>query len=300
MKVYQYDFRWETPENAQIQAHTAGRFARKNVSVGDQLSIEVCSGPACTGNFVGGEWSPCSENATGKSKCEVCRAKEQKESFVFTIFDGFNEEYLNETDKEKISGEHVVYCAFFDAGLLKVGVSKKERKVLRQLEQGAYATLFIAETPDGIKARQIETMIRKNGLQDKVLASQKKKQMDPEISTDDAKKFLLETWGIHKTVIEQSGMLRPFLLETPEFHAWEDAYHLPAVRKIQKPHHDVSLSPGEWVSGTVRSIKGSFVLLETHEECLLFNMKDLNGYEIEYEEKEMGLSLHMALQESLF
>lgn len=300
MKFHQYDFRWVDEQFVEIQASLHNKFGRKQLSIGDTLSLEVCSDPFCAGNRIQEIWKPCLERTTGKSKCEICKAREQKESFVFTIFDGFNQEALRPEERERISGAHMVYLAFFSPELIKVGVSKKDRQSLRQIEQGSFCTLFIAETPNGIEARQIETTLRKNGLQDKILGSQKKDSFIPDVDYEQAEKILRKVYDLHKINIKESPNLRSFLLENPIFKTWGNVYNIEGLQESKKQMHSVKLEKGEWVSGSIIAMKGSFLVLETPHELISLNMKNLNGYEIEFDKKYPGISLNSAMQSVLF
>ncbi len=300
MDFQQYNFRWHDESTVQIQAHHKGRFARRNMQIGDDFTLHIVSDVSCCGVLNDSGFSPCPSGKPGKSKCEDCRAREQKESFVFTVFDGFNQEHLSSDDLQMISGPHVVYCAFFDDGMMKVGVSKKERMTLRQLEQGAYATLYVAETSDGIRARQIETTIRKNGLQDKVLASQKKDCIDPGFSETQTKEKLESEWNRHCDVLLQSGVFRSCIHEKPIFQSWRSHYNLDALQKDSKPLHAVTLKKNEWVSGKIIVKRGAFLVLDTGEEHILLHMKSYNGYGIRCTPKPFGVQLGTALQNSLF
>lgn len=141
MKVHLYDVRWIDAETLEFQASFEKRqFAKKQVKIGDWLSMEIMSDVSCAGFMKDGVWSPCSEGKVGRKKCEICRAKEG--NFVFTAFDGFSTENYSPADLEKLQGDHVVYLALFDKDLIKVGVSRKERKLLRQWEQGSHFSLL--------------------------------------------------------------------------------------------------------------------------------------------------------------
>ena len=300
MQVHVFDFRWQPVEDnweefyCEIQAGKNNRFGRKKLWIGDELSIEIKSDVRCAGFRDGDLWKACPKFSTGKPKCEFCRAVEG--SFVYTAFDGFDQSKLTAEDLQKIAGEHWVYLAFFADGIMKVGVSKQQRKFIRQLEQGSYATLFIAKTPDGIAARQIETTIRKSGLADKIKASQKKNLLCPEVTDPEGE--LRQVLADSLPSLNQYEHLKSFMLEEPEFFNWQARYGLEGfTNKI----HNIALDiPGEWVSGKIRAIKGPFMVLETPEEFLNVTMKSLRGREIEFEPKPYGVNLNMALQGALF
>jgi hypothetical protein len=293
-----YDFRWNDSSHAEIQASAEGKFGKKSLSVGQNLSLEICSDTKCGGSFVDDKWSACPQNAVGKSKCEVCRAREK--SFIFTAFDGFNRENVTEGDLQRIAGPHVVYLALFNKNLIKVGVSKQERKELRQLEQGSHYTLFVAQTSDGILARQVETLLRKSGLSDKVKPSQKKEFLCPEIAEKEGEEILKEMFSSHQKAFSDHTLLQNFLAKNPEFVSWKSAYHLSNIEQSPKAFHSVALEEGESVSGKIIAMKGPFLVIETPEELVSICAKDIVGREIEFEEKPAGLILQSAFQSALF
>jgi predicted DNA-binding antitoxin AbrB/MazE fold protein len=298
MKVLLYDFRWINEHGCEIQGSVGGRFGRKKISIGDEMSLEACSAIRCAGCIENGVWKPCPKHSEGKAKCEYCRAIEG--NFIFTAFDGFDQSQLQPGDLDKISGEHVVYFALFESGVLKVGVSKKERKVLRQIEQGSHQTLFWAEAPDGLVARQIETLARRAGIADKIQSRQKKTSLQPEISEEVARKELREALAKSLEGLNESAHLKKFISLNPEFVSWDSVYHTDVLPRIGKPLQPISLSEAESVSGVIRAIKGAFVIIETDHELVSLNMKSLSGRECDLSPKPMGLTLHTALQNSLF
>lgn len=298
MKILFYDFRWVNEQGCEIQGSADGRFGRKSISVGDEISIEICSEIRCAGCVEKGVWKPCPKHSFGKAKCEYCRAIEG--NFIFTAFDGFDQSQLQPGDLDKISGEHVVYFALFESGVLKVGVSKHERKVMRQIEQGSHQTLFWAKAPDGIVARQIETLARRAGVADKIMGRQKKGLLQPEISLTAGEKELREVLAKSLEGLSQAAHLKKFILENPEFVSWESVYHTDKIPAIGKPLHAISLDEGEAVSGKIIAIKGSFLILETDHELVSLNMKSLAGKDCDLSPKPKGLLLHTALQNSLF
>lgn len=294
MHVQIYDFRWTDETAAELQAVAGGRFGRKKVAPGASISMHVGGACHCAGVVVDGAWQPCaSATPETRPKCQLCRSKEG--SFVYTAFDGFNTDQVTPTDLEKISGPHVVYLALFDRDLIKVGVSGMGRKTMRQIEQGSHATLYIAETPDGVLARQIETLIRRNGLQDKVQASKKQDTLRPDISHEEACAILEGVLAEAKAALSAVPHLEKHLLQEPECALWEEKYGLP-----RGPLPAIELKVGDGISGTIRGMKGAFVAIETDAEQVVLNMKKLRGFEVDFTPTLPGLRLSSALQGALF
>jgi hypothetical protein len=298
MKVHVFDFRWSESEphqfGCEIQAGRGNKFGRKKLWIGDDISIEIASDSRCAGfRDETMKWKPCPKQSVGKPKCDFCRSMEG--SFVYTAFDGFDTSQLNDQDLQKISGEHWVYLAFFANNLIKIGVTKANRKRLRQVEQGSYATLYVAKTPDGIAARQIETLIRKGGLADKIKVSQKKDFLCPIVR--DPELQLQETLKNARQHLSEHEHLEAFLLANPEYHCWQTTYSL---ADFEGTIQNVKLNVGEWVSGKIIAFKGPFALIQTPYEFVNIAMKSLRGKDINFTAREHGLRLNSALQGSLF
>lgn len=300
MEVHIFDFRWSDTNTVEFQAYKDTKFGKKKLNVGDHVSLQCISDTLrCAGHMADGQWHPCPDSATGKPKCDVCRVKEG--NFAITMFDGFNTENFRPEELSLLAQDaHYVYLALFDTDIVKVGVTKEPRKELRQVEQGAAFTLYIAHTPDGILARQIETLVRRSGMADKIKSSQKKNFVIPEISTSEAKAYLMEFIPDIEQAVFNYPRLKKHLITPAEFACWDKNYDIQTVKDSDLPFHPVKLEQGEWVSGTIQCIKGPFVMINTGEEIVSICAKDLRGMQVEFDEKPHGLSLNTALQNTLF
>ena len=298
MQVLLYDYRWNSDTQVEFQASAGERFGRKQLGMGDALSVRVTAPVRCAGSMRDNVWQPCGQNIEGRKKCDVCRNREG--NFVFTSFDGFNTDMYTSEDLARLQGEHLVYLALFDHGVTKVGVSKKERNVLRQVEQGSHQTLYIAEAPDGIKARQIETCFRQSGMADKVQASTKKNFICPEVTPEAGEKELRDILAAHQNALENHPELQIYLLENPKFVDWTQTFGVDAVNQSAKPLHSVKLEVDESVSGTILALKGPFIMLETEDEIVSLCAKDLQGLTLDFTPQPLGLKLNAALQNALF
>ena len=298
MQAQVFDFRWVDEEHCEIQAVLGRKFGRRKVQIGDRLSLAVVSGPSCVGYWYDADWHECPEHSVGRAKCEMCKSRER--NFVFTVFDGFDQSHVNEQDLDLIRGEHLVYIAFLGKDLLKIGVCKKERKALRQLEQGSFFTLFIAETPDGISARQIETLFKRSGIADKIKKSQKKNFICPDVDVSEAESLMRKTFEDYQSSLSEHPHLREFLMNDPEFVDWGKVYGLPYVERNSKPFHAVKLQKSESVSGKIVAIKGPFLCFETSDELVSVCIKDTCGYTVDFSNIPDGLKINNALQSSLF
>ncbi len=300
MKVLVHDFRWRDENYCEFSAISNERLGRKVVKIGDKISFEkINSERKCVGSVFENKWQPCPQKAVGKQKCDFCRSRER--SFIYTVFDGFDRSNVSETDLQKISTPHIVYLAFFDGELIKVGVSHLERKTIRQLEQAAHFTLFVAETKNGIEARQIETILKRSGMADKVKITQKRDFLFPEVTSENGEKVLRNLWETKVSALNEFDKLKTQILSTPEFQSWEKFYGTDQIEKLSKPYHSIeNLKKDESVSGEILAIKGPFLIIDVGEEIVSFCVKDLLGYEVDFTEKPVGINLNSAFQKSLF
>jgi len=300
MKVHLYDFRWNDETTVEFQASAQEMFGKKTYKKDDKISLEILSEISCAGHKTNDTWKPCPEKAQRKSKCEVCKTIEQKDNFIFTMFDGFNENTITREEKEKLNEPHIIYLALFSEEMIKVGVSKKTRQILRQIEQGSYCTLYIGETPDGITARKIETIIKKKGYADKFLSSQKEDQIFLNIEDEQINQILTQEFQKIKEMFQEYKSLQKFLKETPEFKTWKDIYNTEEIKKNPHPVQFVSLETGDILSGKIKGIKGSIIIIETPNEQIAINAKQLCGRQINFEEKPESFQPKTAFQKALF
>lgn len=299
MEVQLFDFRWRDEQTCEFQATDGKRFGRRPVSLGDNLSVQLIDKPVyCAGSMVADKWQPCPEGREGRSRCEVCRARER--NFVFTMFDGFNTDNFSDDDLAQIAGSHVVYLAFFEKELFKIGVSKLDRKILRQLEQGSRCTLYIAQTENGVTARQIETLVRRSGIKDKVKASAKKDFLQCDVTEQEAEEILRDVSKNIPQYVHEYPKLEEYLLKEPEFRCWDQEYGVAKLKEDQQRVHSIELHENDAVSGKVVAIKGPFVVLDTGEEIVSVCMKDYTGRTLDFSSRPQGLYTHKALQNTLF
>lgn len=299
MEVEFFDIRWHDTHSVELQVHNKEKFGRKQYKKGDTISFEINRDSVeCVGSMVDGVWQPCLYHTTGYARCKPCKAREG--SFVYTMFDGFNTDMFNEDDLIKIAGPHVVYLALFDQDVFKVGVSGAGRKELRQVEQGSFATLYIAETENGTQARQIETLIGKSGIKDKIKSSQKKDSIVPHINPEEAQKSLEEIASPLKELFEEYPKLKNFMLDPFEYKSWEEVYGIDILKAEEQRLHPVSLSEGDAISGTIRALRGPFVVIDTGEELISLCMKDYVGKKLSFATRAPGLYTKQAFQNSLF
>lgn len=112
---------------------------------------------------------------------------------------------------------HYVYLAYFPNAKIKVGTASEIKKYNRLLEQGAIFSIFIAKTPTGKIARQIEKSIIDNGITGAVTTSYKMKNIVFDSEEMLIKKELIEKY---KNILNLFfGDNKKYLIE-PEFNSF--------------------------------------------------------------------------------
>lgn len=112
---------------------------------------------------------------------------------------------------------HYVYLAYFPKGKIKVGTASEIKKYNRLLEQGAIFSIFIAKTPTGKVARQIEKNIITNGITGAVTTTYKMKNIVFDSEEQLIKEKLIEKY---KDILNLFfGDNKKYLIE-PEFNSF--------------------------------------------------------------------------------
>jgi len=295
-----YEFRWRDEKTPYFRVLRNGTLSEKVIPFGMNLSLEILNMYSCTGYEKDGEYHSCIVGGSpGTRKCEECKKQEGMPAIQYC--DGFNTEIFSGEELETLNCPHYLYFALFDQDLVKVGVSSSKRGFLRQIEQGTQYCMVVAEGMWGVPARQMETIIRKNGMLDKVQGSQKKDLMFPNITEEEAKKIMHELSEKHiPTVLAQKPEFEQYLKNPAEVKGFSEFYHLEQAKAVQKPIQDTDLLPGESLSGSLLAAKGSFLLFETDTDRILINAKKLKGYQVDFSAKPIGLQKGEAFQGALF
>lgn len=295
-----FEFRWRDEKTPYFRVIRNGTIYERVLSFGQNFSIEITDNYSCSGYDKGDGWHPCvAGGVPGVRKCEECKKQEGMSAAQYC--DGFNTEMFSGEELETLNHPHYLYFALFDEHLVKVGVSGSSRGLLRQIEQGSHFSYIFAEGMWGVPARQMETLIRKNGMIDKVQGSQKSGLLFPEITKEKAEKIFAELLEKHKTaVLTQRPEFEQYFKNPPEFQDFSDAYHLRQAQMVEKPLHETSLETSESLSGTLIAAKGPLLLLETDTERILVQPKKFKGHQVDFAPRPIGLHKKDAFQSALF
>jgi len=292
-------FSWENESTPIFTSRENGALSQQRLVFNESFSLEILDGPDCIGFHTREGWVACPYASKGMRKCENCK---QKEGLMIEQFcDGYNLDLFSPEDVERLNTPHYLYLALFQRDLFKIGVSAMGRGLLRQIEQGTHYALILAEGMNGILARQIETLLRRSGIPDKIQLAQKKDFLFPQISPAEGAELLKNIAQKHlTTVFFDRPDIKKFFLPEFTFHDFSSYFHLAVGENCPKNFHNIKLAAGESVSGTVLTVKGSLFLLETVTEKVLLSAKDLIGYTVDLQPKPAGLTLNAALQSALF
>jgi len=294
-----FDFRWQDEKNLYFDMIIDGRRQKQTVAFGLPLSIKVMGGIGCTGFERDGEWHTCPTNTVGTRCCPDCKTHAGYPAVQYC--DGYNLDMFTADELEALNKPHYLYLTIFADNLLKVGVSSSSRNYLRQIEQGSLASLIVAKEMWGVPARQMETTIRKSGVNDKIQSTQKQNSIFPEISMAQAKEQLE---ALASKALPLLSSTKPewqkFVLPEPEFLHFDEYYHLAQAQALGRTPQIVNLSEQEGVSGRLVAVKGSFLLIDTDTELIAINAKKLRGYELSFAAQPTGLHTQGGWQGTLF
>lgn len=297
-----FDFRWKENLTPVFQTISGLQWTEIAVKQEKPFFLQVEETPLkCVGNYNNGEYSPCGTHEEGVKKCDVC--KRADEYFPCQFCNGFNCQKFRDEKIENCDASHMVYLALFTSGLVKVGVSRMSRGKARQVEQGSHFTRIFAENLSGIAARRMEHALTQMGFPDKVPSSQKKDFLFPEISRTEGKNILEQkATDANEFLTSHAPEYKKYIITDEKF--WdlttEYADDFKSIENSTNPFHFVTLQPGESLGGTLKMVKGPFIVVDTKDEIVAFSAKDLGGYCVCFDECDEGLHMHDALQSSLF
>ena len=120
---------------------------------------------------------------------------------------------------EYCNKDHYVYLAYFPGNKIKVGTAFYERKATRLIEQGALMALYIAKTPSGKIAREIEREIVEMGYAEKVSNTYKANHL----AVDKSKERVLNCLNSEFIRIKEqlSSKYRTYLLQDDIFDDYD-------------------------------------------------------------------------------
>ncbi len=269
-------------------------FIEKNViEIGSNISIERTDEKRCVGYYdvENRKHVACRAytNMTDKgfSQCFECRNLSKFTTCVWC--NGSVCKNNHESALKFCQNQHYVYSAYFASDKLKVGTAVYSRRYERLLEQGALYSIFIAKTPTGKLARQIESEVAKLDVTTKVNISYKINNLIIEKNQNEISNMLLEKYDEVKSSLKSE--LKEYLILPEHNNFLEILYNVKSCLvdssnqlsifedNIEYKEYKKILKPTK-IKGIVKAVIGSLMLLENNEVHYLVNMKALEGFVI--------------------
>lgn len=234
---------------------------------------------------------------SGYSQCKECQ---EKSGFDLCLGCNGSTCQTNSGKAREFCHEgHHVYFAYFANDKLKVGTAASYRRYERILEQGALYSIFLAQTPNGRMARQIESQISKLGIASRVNSSYKMNNFIIDREQEEIDRMLMQKYeSILRSIDERckkyfikpeynnftniSNKVRQNLLEESRqlnLFGGKDAPVHKEYERISKP---------EYISGEIQATVGSLILLKSGLRYSVVNMKSLEGWLVDFKKREIG------------
>ena len=235
----------------------------KPLKNGEQFEMKLSDTRRCVGfNQYGSGAAPCPSSAiipAGRdSQCEFCRKKD----ISFTAKTGFGN---SKEANELLSEDHVAYLAYFSDNLIKVGVSRWDRREVRISEQGALACLFIAKG-NGTAARNLERKIHTHvGLTEWVAQSKKLRAIGRDIPSEAAMRESLEE-AFSSVVSKTPSAL---MLKEPMFLYLAPQYQLDSSIASKDIYLASMVNLGAHINGVIAGIYGKLILVKTPKDTVV-------------------------------
>lgn len=194
---------------------------------------------------------------------------------------------------------HHVYLAYFANDKLKVGTAASYRRYERILEQGALYSIFLAQTPNGRMARQIESQISKLGIASRVNFSYKMNNFIIDREQEEIDRMLMQKYeSILRSIDER---YKKYFIK-PEYNNFtnisnkvrqnllEESRQLNLFGGMDAPVHKEyeRISKPEYISGEIQATVGSLILLKSGVRYSVVNMKSLEGWLVDFKKREIG------------
>ncbi len=239
----------------------------------------------------------CPERAlvkSGQKRCGPCSAMDFYDECVYC--DGSICRASPERRERCRNANYSVYATVFGDAILKVGVSVRERLMIRWLEQGADVGAVLAEIRDGKRARTLERLLSQNANVTKsVRFGRKLDALTRPISLAEAEKMVQSFCdsAVFSEAFSKSG-LEPQKLK---LRLLDSYYGLPQVDTVPNvwPGGSRGLH-GQQILGEILGMKGPLLLVETGKVMTSINLKRLVGYTID-EESEVNYVSQSSLLE---
>lgn len=231
------------------------------------------------------EYKNCN-NKVDINNCQCNSCKFMFEFYKCVRCHGDNCDIHNKISKEYCDTPHLVYIAYFPGNKLKVGTASLKRKETRLLEQGALYGIYIAKTPNGKIARQIEQEIISNGMPSMVSMAYKMKNLEYNEDDVQIRRLLNDKYNEIKNCITPNNAT--YLID-PEFKSF------PNVLKILSNNNGddcVEYQDDYVIEKNIDEINGDFMFavgkilaVKIKDEIKLIDTRKMEGFFYDFGEK---------------
>ena len=244
---------------------------------------------------------PCQSfvDLTGSEYCQ-CRECQTKSGFDLCLgCNGSVCQTNSDVARRFCHEEHHVYLAYFANDKLKVGTAASYRKYERLLEQGALYSIFLAQAPNGRIARQLESRISDLGIASRVNSYYKMNNFIIDREQEEIDKMLMEEY---ESILQRvDDKCKKYFIK-PEYNNFtnisdkvrqnllEESRQLTLFGGMDEPEHKAyeKVSKPEDVSGEIKATVGSLILLKKDNKYSVVNMKNLEGWIVDFKKREIG------------
>jgi len=222
-----------------------------------QFYAKLSANKSCTGYYSETGYHACASNtqlySSTASQCDAC---ERIQGFKSAFLMGRNP---NSRMEEYLSQDHLIYIAYFEPGILKVGTVAKSRKFIRLIEQDALIYTFIAES-SGRNIQKIERYISKNfNITETVKSSHKIKFLSQKPDLDKARDLINSAFNRIASKIDSS------LEEELKFKLYKGSLEIIDISNssaLYFPSNFQKLSQEVNLVGNFKGIRGRNLIIE--------------------------------------
>jgi hypothetical protein len=240
----------------------------------------------CIGYTKEGEYFECpfKNPATGNfGQCGYCA---KQVGFIDAFFLGGE---INPQMQKYLAQPHIIYLAYFQPSIIKVGTAVKQRRFIRTLEQDALVAATIAES-DGFSIQAIERAVSGLGYPEGVNSRHKRKFMSAAVNLEKATDLLFSSWQNINDRLANSEISQLFyeinskhqLEQQLISHLQNPHLFLPAPEKtITYLHHP------DFLIGQFRGLRGKYLIFEHSDKLFAISRTRLVGCTVSTAQENM-------------
>ena len=222
-------------------------------------------------------------------KYKQCKKCEEKEGFYdCKICNGESCHASNSIALKYCNQEHLVYLAYFEPDIIKVGTASEIRKEERLLEQGALYFYYIANVNSGRAARIIEREISKLGITTRVSTKHKLcnfiiKQPKELIEKKMEKEYLriISLLPKYRNDFLKKPIVNDFLYLSEQLRPdFEDEFYQLDFFSDHKTYKNYFIYKGDVIQGEYLGTIGSIIALKNKNKTFIVDLKQFFGWEV--------------------